>query len=483
MMVGMSSRAQQLASLRSADALARRLRSIPALSDLPEEALLWLAEHMEVAQYEPGEIITPEGSPADRMIVVLEGSINAKKELEQSDGRTYAAVSGQVSGMLPYSRLTRFPLTSRAMTPVLVAFLHTKDFPEMLREIPVLAPRLVSVMADRIRETTRADQQREKLMALGKLSAGIAHEMNNPASAISSGSVSLREAIQHLRDAHHHLDTKALSIEDRVYIAELECDSSESAPAALNTLERSDREELLGSWLAGRGIQDPWRLASSLVESGCKMEALIDIASRFDNETLCAVLTRLTAWSTVDRLLHQLENGAHRIFSLVSAIRDYSYMDQGPEQELDVQEGIENTLLMRRYRLQDGISIAREYDSSAPKVSGNGAELNQVWTNLIDNAIDAMRGRGELGVRTVSEYKRVLVEIRDTGPGIAPDIRDRIFEPFFTTKQVGEGTGLGLDIVYRIVRKHRGEIHVDSQPGRTSFQVRIPAAQTVTPAF
>jgi signal transduction histidine kinase len=300
---------------------------------------------------------------------------------------------------------------------------------------------------------------------------------------VTSASISVREAVERLRDAHHHLDTKALSIEDRTYITKIECDWTTAAPGVLNSLERSDREEVLGSWLASRGIQDAWAMASSLVESGCEMETLIDIGSRFDNETLCAVLTRLTAWSTVDHLVYQLENGATRISSLVSAIRDYSYMDQAPEQEIDIHDGLDNTLLMLRYRLQDGIGVTREYDRAAPKVSGNGSELNQVWTNLMHNAIDVMSGCGELGIRTVSEYNRVLVEVRDTGPGIAPEIRDRIFEPFFTTKPVGEGTGLGLDIVYRIIRKHRGDVRVESQPGRTCFQVRIPAANTVTPAF
>jgi len=188
------------------------------------------------------------------------------------------------------------------------------------------------------------------------------------------------------------------------------------------------------------------------------------------------VITRLTASFTLNRLVEQIESGTSRIADLVRAIKQYSYMDQSPEQEIDVHEGLENTLIMLHYRLKRGVEVLREYDRSIPRICARGSELNQVWTNLIDNAIDAMNGHGELLVRTTAEFDGVLVEIRDNGAGISPEIRDRIFEPFFTTKPVGEGTGLGLDTVYRIVQKHRGQVRVESEPGRTSFQVRLPFA-------
>ena len=189
------------------------------------------------------------------------------------------------------------------------------------------------------------------------------------------------------------------------------------------------------------------------------------------------MITRLTASFTLNRLVEQIESGTSRIADLVQAIKQYSYMDQSPEQEIDVHEGLENTLIMLHYRLKYGIDVLREYDRSIPRICARGSELNQVWTNLIDNAIDAMNGRGELMVRTKADFDAVLVEIRDNGPGIPPEVQDRIFEPFFTTKPVGEGTGLGLDTVYRIVQRHRGQVRVESQPGRTSFQVRLPFAR------
>jgi signal transduction histidine kinase len=247
-------------------------------------------------------------------------------------------------------------------------------------------------------------------------------------------------------------------------------------PAALDSLERSDREEAVGDWLEGRRVQDARQLAPALVDAGCDLDTLRGLSERFDNETLADVVTRLTASFTINRLVEQIESGTSRMSDLVRAIKQYTYMDQATEQEIDVHEGLENTLIMLQYRLKYGISVVRQYDRSIPPICAHGSELNQVWTNLIDNAIDAMAGSGELVVRTAHEFGRLLVEIRDSGPGIPPEIQSRIFEPFFTTKPVGEGTGLGLDTVYRIVNKHHGDVRVDSRPGKTSFQVRLPFA-------
>jgi signal transduction histidine kinase len=245
---------------------------------------------------------------------------------------------------------------------------------------------------------------------------------------------------------------------------------------ALDSLERSDREEAIGDWMERRRIPGARQLAPDLVDASCDLETLGKLAARFDVEALGDVITRLTASFTLNRLVEQIESGTSRISDLVYAIKQYSYMDQSPEQEIDVHEGLENTLIMLHYRLKHGVDVMRDYDRSIPRICARGSELNQVWTNLIDNAIDAMNGRGELVVRTAAEFGGVLVEVRDNGSGIPPEIRDRIFDPFFTTKPVGEGTGLGLDTVYRIVQKHRGQVRVESQPGRTSFQVRLPFA-------
>jgi signal transduction histidine kinase len=343
--------------------------------------------------------------------------------------------------------------------------------------MPVLRPKLVGVLADRIRETTRTDQQREKLTALGKLSAGIAHELNNPSAAVRNAATNLQQVVGALRTAGLHLDQRGLPPEDRIFLAQIECDwSKDHPPTALDSLDRSDREEATGDWLEAHHIPNARQLAPDLVDAGCDLETLRRLSARFDEGTLADVITRLTASFTVNRLVEQIESGSSRIASLVQAIKQYSYMDQSPEQEIDVHDGMENTLIMLHYRLKHGVEVLRDYDRSIPRICARGSELNQVWTNLIDNAIDAMNGRGELVVRTAAEFGGVLVEVRDSGPGIPKEIRDRIFEPFFTTKPVGEGTGLGLDTVYRIIQQHRGQVQVESEPGRTSFQVRLPFA-------
>jgi signal transduction histidine kinase len=461
----------------STAALTQQLAAIPVFSDLSPEDVSWLASQMEVAHFAPGEIITLEDSPADRMIVILEGEIAGRREHGPGDGRTYSAGAGRVTGMLPFSRLTHFPLTARAMSPVTAALLHVSRFPEVLERAPALAPKLVGVMADRIRETTKVDLQREKLMALGKLSAGLAHELNNPASAVRNAAVNLQQAVRALRTAGLHLDNRPLAAVDRVVLARIECDwSTDHPPAALDSLERSNREEAIGDWLEEHHVQDARQLAPGLADAGCDLDTLHSLSERFDDETLADAVTRLTASFTINRLVEQIESATSRMADLVRAIKQYTYMDQSTEQEIDVHEGLENTLIMLHYRLKYGISVVREYDRSIPQICAHGSELNQVWTNLIDNAIDAMNGRGELVVRTAPEFGRLLVEVRDSGPGIPPEIRSRIFEPFFTTKPVGDGTGLGLDTVYRIVQRHRGEVRVDSEPGRTSFQVRLPFA-------
>jgi signal transduction histidine kinase len=302
--------------------------------------------------------------------------------------------------------------------------------------------------------------------------------LNNPAAAVRNAAINLQQVVRALRTAGLDLDQRELPPEDRIFLAQIECGWSKNhPPTALDSIERSDREEALGEWLDARRVANARQLAPDLVDAGCDLETLRQLSARFDGDALGAAITRLTASFTLNRLAEQIESGASRISELVKAIKQYSFMDQSPEQEIDVHDGLENTLIMLRYRLKHGVEIVRDYDRSLPRICARGSELNQVWTNLIDNAIDAMNGRGELVVRTAAEYGGMLVEIRDNGPGIPKEIRDHIFEPFFTTKPVGEGTGLGLDTVYRIIKQHRGAVQVESEPGRTSFQVRLPFAR------
>jgi signal transduction histidine kinase len=461
------------------DSLKEALRKIPIFSDLTEEQLEWFASNSEDLHLNSGDILINDGDPADSLFVIIEGEMRGRREIGTPDAPMFIAQAGQVTGMLPFSRLTVFHIVSRAFGRTRVARFHKDHFPEMMQRIPELTPRLVGVLADRIREVSRADQQRDKLTALGKLSAGLAHELNNPASAARRAAEGLRQCTRDLRKANARLDKASLSPEQRSVIAEIEncvIDAMGSSPA-LDSLVQSDREDELTTWLEQHGVPNGGRFAAGLVEANVERDDLEHLTEKFDSQALPDVLTRVVSALSAERLTRELEATTGRISELVKAIKEYTYMDQLPEQEIDIHQGIDSTLTMLKFRLKKGVTVIREYDKSIPRLFAHGSELNQVWTNLIDNAIDAMGGKGELRIRTAQELDMLLIEIVDNGPGIPPAVLPRIFDPFFTTKGVGEGTGLGLDTVYRIVRSHHGEISVESRPGHTCFRIRLPLQQ------
>jgi signal transduction histidine kinase len=458
---------------RSAEAA---LRQIEVFSDLRDDQLQWFVSNAEQRRISVGEMLLHEGDPANALFVLLEGEVRGRRENGGGDAPGFLIRSGQVTGLLPFSRMTHFPLTARATAPSWLLGLHKDHFQEMLQRIPELLPRLIGVMADRIREYSRAEQQRDKLSALGKLSAGLAHELNNPASAAVRAAEGLRECMQELRKTDKLLDDDSLSCEERKALASLEGNLLDQLAARppLDALEQSDMEQELSSWMTGRNIANASRLASGLVEAGVDRSTLEKLGAKYRDGVLAHVLARLVSSVGAERLTREIEASTGRISELVRAIKEYTYMDQAPEQEVDVHRGIESTLTMLKFRLKRGVEVKREFDANLPRVFARGSELNQVWTNLIDNAIDAMGGKGQLIIRTSRELDFVLVEIIDNGPGIPDILKPHLFEPFFTTKDVGEGTGIGLDTVYRIVRGHRGEVTFESRPGRTSFQVRLP---------
>jgi signal transduction histidine kinase len=464
------------------EALASDLRKIAVFSDLPADQLLWLAGKVEEIRLAPGEIFFRPGDPAVWLVVILEGEIRVQRTGDP-DGPIFSASAGQVTGYLPYSRLTSFAGTGRAVLPTRFLRLHRDNFPEMLQRIPEIGQRLVAIMADRIRETAKIETQRDKLMALGKLSAGLAHELNNPASAAQRAAASLREALETVRDASIRLARHALSPQQRDAILHFEREAQGyKRTSAVDPLAQSDREERITSWLEKHQIPEPWKIAPVLAEAGAEVPTLENLSAEVGEKVVSDALIRIASLLTIARLTDEIENSTKRISDLVRAIKDYSYMDQAPLQEIDIHNGIESTLTILGHRLKQGVTVIREYDPNLPRVCAYGGELNQIWTNLIDNAIDAMNGKGEIRIRTRLNLDRVRVEIIDNGPGIPAEIQTHIFDPFFTTKGVGQGTGLGLDTACRIARKHHGDIRVVSKPGETRFQVDLPVSQPNTPA-
>jgi signal transduction histidine kinase len=468
--------------MSAAGTLAAELRGIPQFADLNEDALEWLASHMQLVELEAGQQFFAAGAPADRMMVILEGELRNQAEGGADTGRVFVLQAGQISGMLPYSRLTVFPMASRAVLRTRVATLAKELFPEMLQRIPDLGPRLVAVMADRIRTVTREEQHREKLAALGKISAGLAHELNNPSAAAARAAQSLRESVTALRNANLRLDRQPLSAEQRSSLADLEerVHAFAAHQHEVDPLERSDREQALGDWLEQHGIADAWMLAATMADAGASVAHLEKLPGKVSTEAIGDVLRRINASYQVNSLVDQIEDSTRRISSLVKAVKEYSYMDQGSQQEVDIHEGLDSTLLILHHRLKHGVQVTREYDRSLPRICAHGSELNQVWTNLIDNAVDAMGGKGEVRIRTSRVGDSIQVEVIDNGPGIPSEVKTHLFEPFFTTKGVGEGAGLGLDTVNRIVRQHRGQVRVESRPGETKFQVSLPIPLAAT---
>ena len=453
------------------------LRKIEIFSDLPEEGLRWIAEKSEEIHLQPGEVFIEVGNPADNLFIILEGEIRFQLA-GGPDAPVYRVPAGQVTGLLPFSRMTQYRGTGQAILSTHGLLLHKDFFPEMLQRMPQLGQRFVGLLADRIRETTRVETQRDKMAALGKLSAGLAHELNNPAAAAQRATASLRETLESVRDASIRLARHALSPEQRETILRFEREAGEYKPAVpVDPLAQSDREEQIAGWLERHQVPDAWKIAPVMADVGVEVPRLESLAAEVGDSVLSDALIRIASLISVVRLIGEIEHSTRRISELVRAVKEYSHMDRPAMQETDVHQGLENTLTMLGHQLKSGVQVVREYDKNLPLICAYGGELNQIWTNLIDNAIDAMHGQGELRVRTAREIDQVLVEICDNGPGIPAEVLPHIFDPFFTTKGVGEGTGLGLDTACRIVRNHHGDIRVSSEPGNTRFQVYLPIDQ------
>jgi len=455
------------------------LRRVPFFADLPDDQVAWFLSQTQEMRLKAGEVYARQGAPADAMFVFLEGEFQWRGELA-GEAFMRSIKAGEVTGVLPYSRMKQFTLNGRALTDARVLRFPALLLPDLIQKMPELAKRLVGLMSDRIRETTRFEQQRDRLAALGKLSAGLAHELNNPASAAKRATSQLRDMLKRVRDASLELGRRDLTPPQKAEIEKLESSFTQVDVAPLNALAASDLEDRIDSLLRSHGQDDLWQLAADLARKNVKPEALEQLFATLDAETARAALVRISSSVEIAGLLNEIESSTSRISDLVGAIKEYTFMDQAPVQNVDIVKSLETTLTILNHKLKRGIVVRRDYHDVPLLVNSFGSELNQVWTNIIDNAIDAMGGKGELRVRTYREDSCVVVEIGDSGPGISPEIQSHIFEPFFTTKGVGEGTGLGLDTVQRIVKKHNGNVQVVSQPGDTRFQVWLPLSQSFT---
>jgi signal transduction histidine kinase len=455
------------------------LLRVPVFADLPDDQIAWFISLAQEMNLKAGDVYAHQGDPADAMFVILEGQLQGRGDL---GGETFVfdLEPGDVTGLLPFSRMKQFTVSGRAVTDSRALRFPASLFPDLVQKMPVLTQRLVGLMSDRIRETTRLEQQRDRLASLGKLSAGLAHELNNPASAAKRAASQLHDILKKIRDASLELGKRDLTAAQKSEIEKLEASFTQPDVVPPDALVISDLEDQIDSLLRSHGQNDLWLLAAGLARRNIKPEVIEALFANLDGDTARAALVRIAASVEVASLLHEIESSTSRISDLVGAIKEYTHMDQAPVQNVDVVKSLETTLTILNHKLKQGVAVKRDYQRVPLLVNSFGSELNQVWTNIIDNAIDAMRGKGELRIRTYRNDGCAVIEIGDNGPGIPSEVQPHIFEPFFTTKGVGEGTGLGLDTVQRIVKKHRGNIQLSSKPGDTCFQIWLPLAGAPT---
>ncbi len=458
--------------------IAEAIDRVGPLHGLPFEDRLWLASHGEEIVVDAGSVLFEEGSPADRMMLILKGEIHVRRHHQSGPMALFIGRAGQMTGLLPFSRMKSYGGQGFAISPVWAILIHKSLFDEMLRAIPSMGQRVVSTLLDRVREVTRIEQQAEKLSSLNKLAGNLAHELNNPASAAQRAAANLVTELRANRANRFKLVNLCLSDEQIHKIEDWEQRvlSRNESPADMNAGDLIVREEGLRTWLNDLPTDGAWDIAAQLNEQGVTAAELDTLRTFLEPREISVALQFFARYLRTSRSVETLLNASDRIFDLISAVKAYSYMDRAPILEVDVAAGIDATLQMLQSRMTH-VTVVREYEPNLPCISAYGSELNQVWTALIENALDALGNQGTLRIGCRLEGEMMLVEIWDTGPGIPPELQDRIFEPFFTTKPPGQGLGLGLDNAMRIVRKHKGHISLKSEPGATCFRVRLPLDQ------
>jgi signal transduction histidine kinase len=462
------------------------LRTVFLFEKLTDDQLEWLCREGHVELFPAGPVFT-EGDPATCFYVLLEGTLVMSRrvgadDVEVTRSSNPGVYGGAFRAYIPDPTQHVYSNSIRVTVPSRFFVLDADKFSQLMREWFPMAVHLLEGLFFGMQNTQQAVGQRERLLALGSLSAGLTHELNNPAAAAVRATSALRERVAGMR---HKLRMIASGPFDRATLetlVRLQEEVTELVPKAptLTPMEASDREDAISDWLDDHGISGGWEMAPTFVAAGLDIPWLDQVMATVDGPILEPAFRWLNYTVETELLMNEIEDSTNRISVLVGAAKQYSQLDRAPYRVIDVHELLDSTLLMLGRKLE-GITVVKDYDRSLPAIPVYAAELNQVWTNLIDNAVQAMNGEGTLTVRTALDREQLLVEIGDTGPGVPPEIRERIFEPFFTTKPVGEGTGLGLDISWRvIVKKHHGDLQVESVPGDTRFRVHLPLTAPVT---
>jgi signal transduction histidine kinase len=457
--------------------LVARLAAHAAIGGVPRRELEWIAAHAEPIYAKPGEVVEHKGDPMTGMVVMLSGRVEGT--LDRGTGRRFTLSNdgGEITSLLPYSRAQQLQFDIVAVQPTEALRIRREHFPELIRECPTIVEIAVHTMVDRSRLMTSTSAADDKMMSIGRLAAGLAHELNNPASAASRSAKQLGAALSEAQRGAEALGRLNLSEAQRERIEDIAAGTlMPTATGVFSAIERADHEEDIADWLDAQDADAS--LAETLAESGVTRASLDALAEEFEGETLDVILRWIGAAFTARTLASEVERATTRIHDLVSAVKRFTYMDRAAAPEpTDIAQSINDTVMVLATKAKTkSVAIRVDLSPKLPKIVANAGELNQVWSNLIENAIDALPEGGEIKVISRADEKEVVVCVVDNGPGIPIDLQQRIFEPFFTTKPIGQGTGLGLDIALRTVRRFGGLIALDSKPGRTEFRVALPVA-------